>query len=259
MSDRFQEPSASRDQRCGPGDAIQVLDFATKDECALWAKQILDRRDQWTQSFGRYDWTFGNAFYVLLEQGEIHRYHAQANEKNRLIASLSGYLDRMLAATAFLEHPGQRQGDPPTPLPASSRHESLGPYWCHSGVHVAGRNPKGSEHADFEGLAAHPEVLFDEGTRAYSAMLSIQKPRFGGGLHVWPGRLAGGHDQDDWTRHLMREPQAFDYPTGALTVIDSFLVHQIQRTITWGDQLRMVGVMHFLYREDPEPHWEYWF
>lgn len=73
LSDRFREPSPSRDQRCGPGEAIQMLDFATKDECALWAKQILDRRDQWTQSFGRYDWTFGKAFYVLLEQGEIHR------------------------------------------------------------------------------------------------------------------------------------------------------------------------------------------
>lgn len=165
----------------------------------------------------------------------------------------------MCSAASLLEVPETASAPAQDSLPAIARHERRGPYWCHSGIHIAGRNRGGSQHADFEGLAPYPEMMFDPATRAYSVMLSIQRPRFGGGLQVWPGRLSGSHDDAEWERHLQQQPRALDYPVGTLTIIDSFLVHRIQPSFTWGHHYRMVGVMHFLYREEPEPHWEYWF
>ncbi len=248
---------SNQNHLCNIGGALTIDGHVDELICENWSKNILSRKKVWTDSFGRNSFTFGNAWYVLLEKGLLHKYHAESQLKNQLIEELHGYLDAMLAAKDYLAPPEDfRDID----VPLISRSEKLGPFWCWSGVHLSKSNRGGSAHADFEGLSPYPERIFSPDTRAFSALLSIQKPAWGGGLKVWEGRMQGDHTDEMWEQHLCSaNTKIYNYPTGTLTIIDSFLVHQILPAFTWGNRFRMVGVMHFLFHETPHPHWEYWF
>ena len=242
---------------CSFGNSLELHNYITPKVCEAWSEQILARRQDWTHAFGRNSYTFGNAWYVFLEKGALHRYHVESESKNALISQLPEYVDKMVSVKSFLAVPDALKG---AEIPAISRSEKLGPHWCWSGIHLSKSGRGGGPHADYEGLSPYPKLLLDDETYAFSALLSIQRPKWGGGLRVWKGRVPANHTDKAWESHLNEaETKTFDYETGTLTIIDSFLVHQILPAVTWGNHFRMVGVMHFLLHKEPEPHWEYWF
>ncbi len=147
-------------------------------------------------------------------------------------------------------------------LTTPARHENLGPYWCESGLHIysdqCGINTKiGVVHQDLEGLIPYPNMMFDEETFAFSAVLSVAIPEQLGGLNVWNRRFLATNIFPD----LFEDDKVeLDYEVGTITIIDSFLPHQIQNIVcSVKNPFRITGVMHFLYRPQPYPHWEYWF
>lgn len=240
----------------GAGGFAQVQNFATVTQCRGWTQTILAREDAWIERDDD-SWTFGNSWYQDLEAGNAHAYHANAMRSNELVGLLLGFKETLLRASAMLLTP-----DGSTLNHVRARHENLGPYWCEAGLHIfAGkpgvRNDVGVAHRDFEGLTPYPAHMFCEQTRAYSVVLAVAVPEVGGGLNVWEGRRLAA---DVFPEVEAAGAKVLRYETGTLTIIDSFLMHQIQPIICSSQKpLRISGVMHFLYLDKPHPHWEYWF
>jgi hypothetical protein len=240
------------------GGWIQVRDYVPPDLCAEWTSAILGNRAGWTKRLGGY--SYGRGWYLDIECGLLHQYHANAARANELVSStLHGFFDRLSAFAAHLVAPDGSVG-----LPARPRRENLGPFWCDAGVHILGGDSGteyagGAPHADYEGLAPYVPALFDQATRAYSAILAVATPESGMGLDVWTHRryMANTRPGPE-VRTLM--PVALEYEVGTMTALDSFLYHRIQPGRYSADRpCRIVGVIHFFYRAQPFPHWEHWF
>lgn len=236
------------------GEFRVVPEYVSEDQCQTWRRIILEHRDQWVKRFSFY--TYGRAWYADIESGNLPAYHAAAPTANALVDTLPGFKDSLVAATRFLVSPS---GDP---LGARARRENLGPYWCDAGLHILGEGCEkgGVAHVDLEGLSPYPEAMFDLETRAFSAVLSVSNPAEGGDVLVWPKRRFLASDLED-IRLLPKEaPERLKCQTGSLLLFDSFLYHKIdQFRIDEDASWRITGIIHFLYRREPEPHWEYWF
>jgi len=243
-------------QVIGKGECLQIPGFASPSQCRDWAKIILNNRCEWIERFEG-AWSYGNAWYFDIEAGEAHRYFANAQNSNRLISKLPGYLDLMRESIQYILGPDGRLC-----LKSRARHENLGPYWCESGLHILQTDfdvcaEVGCVHQDIEGLIPYPHLMFAESTSAYSAILSVMVPEGRGGLNVWKTRFTASNEFPDLNDDDKVE---FDYQIGTMTIIDSFMPHQIQDMVcSMNNPFRISGVMHFLYRTDPYPHWEYWF
>ncbi|QQR79343.1 MAG: hypothetical protein IPJ69_08130 [Deltaproteobacteria bacterium] len=229
------------------GKYLQIKNFVKPELCQKWQKRILSDRKYWSPGFS--GWTYGLAWYVLIEHGNLHLYHHQAKSLNQRIQKLPQYLEVMKSASRYLVGPqGQRD------LPVRSRVQNLGPYWSLSGFHINLNAGDGEIHADYEGLSPYPEMLFHSKTRAYSAVLSLSVPDQGGGLFLWEKR----HRADQPMKLSKKDKRYLSYEVGDLTLFDSFLYHQVEGSKS-KKNFRITAVMHFLYREKPYPHWEYWF
>ncbi len=242
----------------GPGEWRKIPGYVPADVVAEWAARVLERRDDWTlRDTGWYPAaTYGNSWYIDIESGVLHEYHATAPRANALIGELPGYLDAMRAVAEHLAGPDG------TVLPTRARRENLGEFWCDSGIHIFGgieAEGRGDMHADYEGLSPYPGRLFAPDTRAFSAIVSVSTPLDGGGLDIWDERRFLGHepppDPDDPAPRIV----SVDYAPGDLVVLDSFLFHRIQRFRVDESSFRMTAVMHFLLLDEPYPHWEHWF
>jgi hypothetical protein len=114
-------------------------------------------------------------------------------------------------------------------------------------------------HADYQGLAPYPEMMFSKDTLMFTAILSISTPRQGGGLRVWPKR----HTADSIPNKTFFKTgySDLDYTVGGVTIIDSFFYHKVNGfVLDEAHPERMVGVIHFLYRKTPTgAFWEHWF
>lgn len=240
----------------GKGEFVQIREFAHPKKCHEWNQIILDQRDHWIKR-DQDTWSYGNVWYFDIAAGRVHRYFANAINSNRLIAGLPGYLDVMRESVRHILAP-----DGQLCLETRARHENLGPYWCESGLHIYtaeyGINTKiGMIHQDLEGLIPYPQMMFDEDTFAYSAVLSVAIPEQLGGLSVWKTRFPASNTS---TALCEEDKVELDYEVGTMTIIDSFMPHQIQNFVcSKKHPFRITGVMHFLYRSQPYPHWEYWF
>ncbi len=204
-------------------------------------------------------YTYGSSWYLDIECGELHYYHALAEHSNQMLAELPDFLEQMRGAARHLVTRDGRRN-----LPTRARHQNLGPYWSEAGIHLLGGAPGksagGVVHADYEGLAPYPAALFDPRTQAYSCILSLQTPATGGGLELWTAQRHLGNELGIEARFKSRDSVKIPYRTGTLTIIDSFLYHRVREcTFTKKAPWRAAGVMHFLLRERPSPHWEYWF
>ena len=228
------------------GGWLQLPEFAPIATCRDWTARIVADRKRWRVQAQA--WLYGRAYYHDMECGDLHEYHRDAAAVNKLVAKLPAYVETMKRAGGHLAGPGGKTG-----LPLRARRERLGPYWVDSAFHINARLDAGPVHADYEGLAPYPAMMFDKSTRAFSAVLAVSAPEQGGGLVLWEKR----HLADETPK--LGEPVRLDYPQGMMTIIDSFLYHQIAATTVSRMSYRIAGVMHFLYHDKPSPHWEYWF
>jgi hypothetical protein len=236
---------------CDAGGYVQRTGVVSSHVCAAWLTRIIGDRDKWIDRFDGAMFSYGRSWYLDIEHGILHVYHAEAERANALIReALPGLVEALLQSAPLLVGPnGERD------LPTRARRENLGPYWCDAGVHIIPEGHSGDWHADYEGLAPYPAMLFDEHTRAYSSVLAVTGEREG--LEVFAGdRFLGNVSGETIDATLsQRTPTILPYSPGTLTIIDSFLFHKIPPPTS----MRVTAVMHFVFREAPYPHWEYWF
>ena len=242
----------------GTGEFMQVPGFASDSLCAKWTRKITGRQKLW-RHYPNSGMSYGNSWYLDIGVGELHYYHAMSAHSNRLMADLPNYSDTMKRAAALLRGPNGKRH-----LPTRARRENLGPYWCDMGVHILGGKKgkvgPGAVHADFEGLAPYPEMLFNQKTLAFSCILSIATPFQGGGVEVWNARRFYGNELFIEGEFIPGSGESLQYSRGTLTILDSFLYHRILPSrFSMAELWRIVGVIHFLYRSKPFPHWEHWF
>jgi hypothetical protein len=236
--------------KVGVAEAKRVANFATLEECQRWLSDAQADKGFWLNRFEFIN-SYGSAWYLDIEAGLLNNYHANAMATNERLGKLDGLVERLSSVSASLVAPDGR-----TNLPCRPRRENLGPYWSDAGLIVNTRGTEGQVHADYEGLAPYPAKLFSADTRAYSAVLSLAKPKIGGNLKIWLRRHLGNEEPDleDFTS------QVVDYSPGALAVFDSFCYHQILGSqLTAETPIRAIAGMHFLYIDEPFSHWEYWF
>jgi hypothetical protein len=207
-------------------------------------------KEHWENHFDFIN-SLGSAWYLSIEAGLLHYYHANAPATNRLLETLDGLVDKLKMTSRYMVAADGRTG-----LPCRARRENLGPYWVDAGVVLMMRGTEGQIHADYEGVAPYPAKLFDEQTRAYSTVISLFKPAIGGNLKIWLKRHLANQkpNLEDYLADVI------DYSIGSLTIFDSFCYHRILSSqLTEEYPYRAIAAMHFLYQEEPFPHWEYWF
>lgn len=229
---------------------MNIANFVSIEQCQSWLSPVFKTKLEWHNYFDFIN-SFGRAWYLDIEAGNLNLYYGQAMHTNRLLHTLDGLVETLVGASRYLLAP-----DGSSDLPCRARHQNLGPYWAEAGVVVMTEGRSGQVHADYEGLAPYPASLFDEKTRAYSAIISLAKPDQGGHLKVWAKRRLGNEEMEleDYTVEIL------DYAIGSLALFDSFCYHQILPSqMTEEKPYRAIAAVHFLYRDEPHPHWEYWF
>lgn len=234
----------------GVSGAISIPQYVEQSVRQDWLARVFAKRDSWRTYFEFIN-SLGSAWYLDIEVGMLHRYHASALHTNQLLAELPGFVETLAGAAKFMQAPDGSSG-----LPVRARRQNLGPYWADAGVVIMTRGGQGEIHADFEGLSPYPEKLFDKETRAYSAVLSLARPEVGGNLKIWlKHQLA---DENPALEDFQAE--IIDYSPGSMAIFDSFCYHQIlSSTLTEASPYRAIAAMHFLYLDNPYPHFEYWF
>ena len=234
----------------GQSQVVSLPHFATIEECEGWLTKAQADEDFWVTRFDFIN-VYGVAWYLEIEAGLLNNYHARATETNTKLLALGGLVERLSSVAKLLQSPDKKSG-----LPIRPRRENLGPYWADAGVVVNTKGLEGQIHADYEGLAPYPQKLFDKDTCAFSAVLSLAKPKVGGNLKIWLERHLGNAEPTlkDF------KTQIIDYSVGSLAVFDSFCYHQILTShLNDAEPIRAIAAMHFLYLDEPYPHWEYWF
>jgi hypothetical protein len=236
-------------QTVGPSRILTLANVVPAERCRAWFDRAWAAPERWKTRF-EYIKSYGVAWYLEIEYGMLHAYHAQAAKTNGMLAELDGLVPALASTSKFMEAPDGRTG-----LPARARSATM-PYWVDAGVVAMTSGKAGYIHADFEGLSPYPEMLFDPATRAYSAVLMLAKPKSGGDLKFWAKRHLGNEMQN-----LEGAPsEVVSYEVGSVQLFDSFCYHQIlDSELTPEHPVRAVAAMHFVYRATPEPHFEYWY
>lgn len=238
----------------GAGQTMKLDNFVESELCRSWLKKIFNNSKHLRSPFENL-YSYGHSWYLELESGNLHTYHAKAMQTNELLQNLDGLTEALIAVAAALESPTGKKG-----LKAKSRRENLGPYWADAGVILSMDGKQGAIHADYEGLAPYPEMMFSPDTRAYSAVLCLASGASGGGLRVWKKRFLADVEVDLDLDLEKIESVELQYSSGSLAVFDSFLYHQILPTgFDKENRYRAVAAIHFLFKDSPTPHWEYWF
>ncbi len=233
----------------GKGAFAQLPNYVTAEQCQQWCDLARRNEDNWETHF-EYLHSYGSAWYLEIEGGRLHYYHANAPRTNQMLQELPDLVPTLASVGTVLAGPDGKTGYPVRP-----RRVAKGPYWSDAGVVMSTRGTLGEAHADYEGLAPHPEKLFDPSTIAFSAIISLAVPAAGGHLTLWPKRVLANECFEEDSESL-----ELRYEVGTLTVFDSFCFHRIQgATMDDSRPYRMIAGMHFLFIDGPEPHWEHWF
>ncbi len=243
VSDKIRLPMAPR-----VASVLQVARFVERGDLQRWRARILRDRRRWRPCFDNAFSTYGVAWYVELEDGSVARYHAEAqrwNEHFRTFPRLRRAVERI--ASLF-----------PRRVPVRPRRRMLGPYWADFGFTVYDHAVEGgTPHTDLEGLIPYPSAMFKATTEAFSATIAVECPKSGGGLWIDESRRRLGHYEPPHSRKGWR---LLNCEPGTLTVFDSFLPHAIQSCrVSSSAPRRIMLVVHFLYRAEPYPHYQYWF
>jgi hypothetical protein len=226
---------------------IQVPQFVAAADLQGWLTRIIRTRRRWQSCFDGDFSAYGSAWYVEVEEGSAPRYHANAMSWNRRLQAFPHLREYVQQVATLL----------PRHVPAVPRRSILGPYWTDYGFTIYEREGQsGVAHTDMEGLIPYPASMFDASTEAYSATIAVECPESGGGLWIDPRRRRLGHyvaprQRTGWKLH--------SYRPGTLTVFDSFLPHAIEGfRLSRHHPRRTVFIVHFLYRSEPYPHYQYW-
>ena len=242
--------SMARVMLVGANEIIKVEGIADIDRCHDWLRTVFSNTQSWETRFG-YIHTYGNAWYLDIEAGLLHYYHANSSRTNALLKELPELVPTLLRASEYMVGPSGETG-----LPCRFRALNLGPYWADAGVVMMVKGVEGEVHADYEGLAPYPAQLFDSGTRAYSAVLTLAVAASGGDLRIWKRRHLA-NEEPNLTDDVV---ETVKYSVGSMVIFDSFCYHQISQS-KLNDQhpWRAVAAVHFLFKSEPFPHWEHWF
>lgn len=234
----------------GPGQVLSIPNYTSPAQCSQWLEIVLNNPDKWETRFD-YIHSYGNCWYLDIEIGMLHYYHANAAKTNELLSTLPNLVSSLASSSRYL-----LSADGSSNLPSRPRHANLGPYWVEAGLILMTGESEGAIHADYEGLSPYPDKLFDPETRAYSAVLCLATGESGGNLKIWKKHVLANETPPDDNSYF----EEVIYKQATLALFDSFCYHQISSSVLTDDhRYRAVAAMHFLYKEEPYPHWEYWF
>lgn len=236
--------------KVGPNQVICIDNFVDESTCSQWLGQVLANQEAMETRF-EFIHSYGSSWYLDIEHGLLAYYHANAQATNQLLHALPGLVATLAGVSKYLEAP-----DGSTGLPSRPRSENLGPYWADAGVVLMMKGTEGVIHADYEGMAPYPSMLFDPQTRAYSAVISLATAASGGNLMIWKDRKLASQEMelDD---SLAEE---VTYSVGSMSIFDSFCYHRIMASkLDDSHRFRAIAAVHFLYLDKPYPHFEYWF
>jgi len=236
--------------KVGVAQVVTLHDYVPVQKCNDWLSQVLANSSELETRFEFIN-SYGSSWYLDIEHGVLHYYHANAAHTNELLYALPDLIPTLSGVSKYLVAP-----DGATGLPCRSRSQNLGPYWVDGGVVLMMQGHEGVVHADYEGLAPYPQKLFDPDTRAYSAVLSLAMAASGGNLKIWQEHQLANEEP------LLCDQKVSEvaYKVGTMTIFDSFCYHRILPSQLDDDhRFRAVAAMHFLYLAEPYPHWEYWF
>lgn len=236
--------------RVGPSQVLVIDDYVSQTQCQSWLRQVIENAGNLETRFEFIN-SYGSSWYLDIEHGLLHYYHANSVHTNKLLHALPGLVESLASSARYLEGPDGTCGHP-----VRARSENLGPYWVDAGVVLMMAGHEGVIHADYEGLAPYPAKLFDPATRAYSAVLSLATPASGGNLKIWKSHKLADEEPD------LDESSASEvvYKVGSLSLFDSFCYHRILASkLDDEHRFRAIAAVHFLFLSEPVPHWEYWF
>lgn len=242
--------TATEAWKVGPNQVICIDNFVDESTCSQWLGQVLANQEAMETRF-EFIHSYGSSWYLDIEHGLLAYYHANAQATNQLLHALPGLVATLAGVSKYLEAP-----DGSTGLPSRPRSENLGPYWADAGVVLMMKGTEGVIHADYEGMAPYPSMLFDPQTRAYSAVISLATAASGGNLMIWKDRKLASQEMelDD---SLAEE---VTYSVGSMSIFDSFCYHRIMASkLDDSHRFRAIAAVHFLYLDKPYPHFEYWF
>jgi hypothetical protein len=236
--------------KVGPNQVVCLDNYVDEATCSAWLSQVLANQDEMETRF-EFIHSYGSSWYLDIEHGLLAYYHANAEHTNELLHALPNLVETLADSAKFLEAP-----DGSTGLPSRPRSQNLGPYWANAGVVLMMKGTEGVIHADYEGIAPYPPMLFDPQTRAYSAVISLATAASGGNLMIWKSRKLASEEfeMDDSCA------QEVAYSVGSLSIFDSFCYHRIMASkLDDNHRFRAIAAVHFLYLDKPYPHFEYWF
>jgi hypothetical protein len=257
---------------------VPVLD---SNEVKKVAQKIHSLELVWRREKLENSYTLGLLWYKSCFDGMVPYYFSTAPQYNSLLASTFPELVKAIHEIGGLYIA-------PQGVPVLPRSAVVNPYWHNFCFDICLANetkdsdykdqtdPSGAfdvPHLDFQGLEIYPEMMFDKNTRMYSAILAIELPESGGGLRIFPKRFIGsdfaapsvyrGANGDVNFEHVCRgevvAPVTLEYLPGTVTIFDSFMPHLVEDGVyNKENPRRIVMIVHYLYRELPFPHVQFW-
>lgn len=228
---------------------------ASRADCKRWADVIFSRMSDWVQCHEFF--TYGRAYYVETMASRVPTYHIQARAVNEMLERTLPDLKKLMVGAGGVLQQVKK-------APVVSRALLTNNSWCDFGIHICSWPDRytSQEHMDLEGLSLYPSLLNTRDTIAYSCTLPLLVPERGGGLFLWPDNRCNAQDNflGEVNNLSCRRRITLNYTPGEMAIFDSFLYHKIEPfEVSIENLWRMTAVIHFLYREEPTPHWEYWF
>ena len=217
--------------------ALSLAGFVAPLRAAQWVRGVYEAREHWVAAFDEVQFSLGRAWYTDLEEDREATYFREAAASDaRVERACPGLQAAMLhGLEQVVCQPVVRR-----------------PRWCGPGVHVfpAGgwlAEHGGEVHFDREGLTA---AQLASRAPALSLIAMLQPPEQGGGLGMWDILCHDGVAEE-----APRPADAVaDYALGALLVIDSYRLHQIQPF--GGARDRVSATLHAV---ETRGRWEAWF
>jgi hypothetical protein len=220
--------------------AVLAAKHFSPAQCRIWAKGVMNGRDDWNEDWDGEQYSLGRAFYTHLETDRSDEYFAEPEESDAIVEKWTPGLQDAMRELVGRVTGGtvvQRRG------------------WCGPGVHVfPPGQPVSSKggvcHYDTEGLTA-PHI---EARRAAITLVAMFQPASsGGGLKVWDVLFDGRDHPND--EELTRSAEVVEYAVGDVVLIDSYRLHQIQSF--GGTRERISATVHAA--ELDRGLWETWF
>lgn len=239
---------------------VQVPLYMTSTQCSDWCQLIDDHRDWWevrNEGLSQY----GLSWYVSLHDDSTSYYMRNASAWNKRLLLLPKFKRVVEEIANYI--PNKRN------VPVVSRHDVEDKCWCDASIFLympsvgVNKDTPTRIHTDDDDLPLNPGTMFDPELEAYSCVVALECPVDGGGLYHYPytcpNKSKLWHVPDSLFQKPVYPPksdfQLLSYQVGMLTIIRAFDLHAVQQ---WSIGRRTTLTLHYMYREAPFPHYEYW-